>query len=231
MTGDFGTTLAVARPVASTPSSQLGATIVYSDTYNVQGESNWRPFVEQMRDAGVEVFEFIGEPENLANLQAAMETVGFFPELIILQTNFYDERYIGLAGDIAQNIYIRSAYTPYELADDNPATADYLELMERYNPGGKIAQLGHAGHLGVPALRPGGDGVWLRPHAGRASWSRRPPSPSGPAAGCTRSRTRPSNIPPDCGLMIARDAGRASSTTRSSRRRTRASSTATPTTS
>lgn len=141
MTSTFGATITV-RDQTVQAVEQLGDSVVYSGTYNPLGESNWRPFVEQMRDAGVRVFEFIGEPENLANLQSAMETVGYFPDVTIQQTNFYDRRFIELAGDIAQNTYIRSAYHPYELADENPATADYLELMERYNPDGKVALLG-----------------------------------------------------------------------------------------
>jgi hypothetical protein len=61
---------------------------------------------------------------------------------MIQQTNFYDETLVENSGSIAQNVYVRTSYTPLELADENQATADYLELMERYNPGGKVAQLG-----------------------------------------------------------------------------------------
>ena len=96
-----------------------------------------------MRDAGVEVFEFVGEPEYFSALQEAMAPVGFYPEVIMVQTNMYDTALPRASSATApENTYIRTAYTPFELADENPATADYLELMERYNPGGKVAQLG-----------------------------------------------------------------------------------------
>ena len=50
----------------STPPRQLGYTVVYSEEYNPGGESNWRPFVEGMRDADVQVLEFVGEPTFFA---------------------------------------------------------------------------------------------------------------------------------------------------------------------
>jgi hypothetical protein len=61
---------------------------------------------------------------------------------MMLQANFYDQPFVETAGDIAQNSHVRIQYTPFELADQNQATADYLRLIEEYNPGGKVAQLG-----------------------------------------------------------------------------------------
>jgi hypothetical protein len=141
MTGNFGPVLDTRDQVLRV-ATDLGFQQVFSQEYNSGGESNWRPFVEGMRDAGVEVFEFVGEPEYFSALQEAMAQVGFYPEVIMVNTNMYDTRYLDLVGDSTRNTLIRTAYTPFELADENPATADYLELMERYNPNGKLAQLG-----------------------------------------------------------------------------------------
>jgi ABC-type branched-subunit amino acid transport system substrate-binding protein len=141
MTGNFGPVLDTRDQVLRV-ATDLGFQQVFSQEYNSGGESNWRPFVEGMRDAGVEVFEFVGEPEYFSALQEAMAQVGFYPEVIMVNTNMYDTRYLELVGDSTRNTLIRTAYTPFELADENPATADYLELMERYNPSGKLAQLG-----------------------------------------------------------------------------------------
>ena len=41
--------------------------------------------------------------------------------------------------------YMRSAFPTFDMADEAPAMADYLELMERYNPEGKTAMLGMQG--------------------------------------------------------------------------------------
>jgi Periplasmic binding protein len=141
MTGNVGATLSTRDQVLDAV-TQLGFQTVFNQEYSSGGESNWRPFVEGMRDAGVEVFEWVGEPEYLSAIQEAMALVGFYPEVIMVNTNLYDTRYLETVGNNTQNTLIRTAYTPFELADENPATADYLELMERYNPDGKLAQLG-----------------------------------------------------------------------------------------
>ncbi len=40
-----------------------------------------------------EILEFIGEPENLTGLTQAMDTAGWYPELIMVSPNFYDSKY------------------------------------------------------------------------------------------------------------------------------------------
>jgi ABC-type branched-subunit amino acid transport system substrate-binding protein len=120
----------------------LGYDVTYYQEYSSAGENPWRNFVAQMRDADVGILEFIGQPLNLVELNKAMDIEGWYPEAVVLQTNFYDENYVAEAGDISGNALIRSAYHPLEMAEDNKATQDYLDLMERYNPSGKIALLG-----------------------------------------------------------------------------------------
>jgi hypothetical protein len=141
ITSSFGSVLLV-RDISVDAVTQLGYTEVYREEYNSAGESNWRPFVEGMQAAGVEILEFIGEPTFFSQVLEAMEVVGYRPEIMLVNANFYDSLFQETAGDIAENTLIRIQFTPFELADQNPATADYLELMERYNPDGKVALLG-----------------------------------------------------------------------------------------
>ncbi|MDX6233387.1 MAG: hypothetical protein QOH68_2406 [Nocardioidaceae bacterium] len=141
ITSSFGSVLLV-RDVAVQAAEASGFTSVYTREYNSAGESNWRPFVEELQANGVEVLEFVGEPTFFGQLLEAMEAVGFHPELTIQNANFYDTNYLETSGAISDGVHIRTQFTPFELADDNPATADYLDLMERYNPGGKVALLG-----------------------------------------------------------------------------------------
>jgi hypothetical protein len=141
VTSSFGSVLAVRDDTVAAAES-LGYTEVYRDEYNSAGEPNWRPFVDEMQAADVQVLEFVGEPTFFGQLLLAMEEAGYRPQVMLQQTNFYDETFIENSGAIADNVYVRTSYTPLELAEENPATSDYLELMERYNPGGKVAQLG-----------------------------------------------------------------------------------------
>ena len=119
---------------------QNDATIVYEQTYNVLGEANWAPFANAIKDAGVTWLNFVGEGENLAALQQAMSEIDYAPEVTLQDANFYDQAYLDAAGDAAEGTSIRNAFVPFEEADSNPATAQYIELVEAID--GKVALLG-----------------------------------------------------------------------------------------
>lgn len=144
ITSSFGPVL-LTRDIAVEAAEAAGFTAVYAREYNSAGESSWRPFVEEMRAAGVKILEFVGEPTFYGQLLEAMEAVGFHPELTLLNANFYDFAFLDERGAIARGSMVRTQFTPFELAEQNPATADYLELMERYNPEGRVALLGAQG--------------------------------------------------------------------------------------
>jgi ABC-type branched-subunit amino acid transport system substrate-binding protein len=120
-----------------------GYDVVFDEQYRPLGETGWRSFVQQMRDADVQTFEMIGEPENMVALQSAMQTEGWYPRFTFLQSNFLDQKYADEgAATVSEGTYIRSFFPTFNMADEVPAMADYLELMERYNPEGKVAMLG-----------------------------------------------------------------------------------------
>jgi len=121
---------------------QTGFELVYQVDYQTQGETGWANFVREMQEKDVKVLEFIGQPQNLVSLTQEMELAGWRPDVILLSGNFYDALYLEAGGDIAGNIFVQSSFWPMEAAAENKATQDYLDLMERYNPGGKTALLG-----------------------------------------------------------------------------------------
>jgi hypothetical protein len=122
----------------------LGMEVVYQYDYQTQGETGWPNFVREMRDADVKILEFIGQPQNLIELTDQMEIAGWYPETILLSANFYDDLY-RQGATTEPNLFIQSVFHPLEQAADNKATQDYLDLMEQYNPDGKIALLGMQG--------------------------------------------------------------------------------------
>jgi len=123
----------------------LGFEVGYSVDYQTQGETGWANFVRDMQQQDIRILEFIGQPQNLIELTTAMETAGWHPDAILLSGNFYDDLYRQGATNSTENLYIQSSFVPFEMADDNKATQDYLDLMEQYNPAGKIAGLGVQG--------------------------------------------------------------------------------------
>jgi hypothetical protein len=144
MTAGLPATLVV-RDSYLVGAAQFGLEEVFNIEYNANCEPDWRPFVEAMREANVEVFQFVGEPECFTALEKAMDTVGWYPTYTLLEANFYDTKYVAEAGPYAVDTYVRSQIFPFELAAENKATQDYLDLMARYNPDGKVAALGAQG--------------------------------------------------------------------------------------
>lgn len=120
----------------------LGYTVDYDILYAPQGETGWANFVADMQEKDIRILEYVGQPSDFVELTKAMDTAGWEPDVVLLSTNFYDANYAELAGAIAPNLYIQSQFHPFELAADNKATQDYLDLMEQYNPDGKVAGLG-----------------------------------------------------------------------------------------
>ena len=124
---------------------QLGGNIVYNGVYGAGGEDNWSPFVSAMRQSEVNILTYIGEPLNMVALLKQMEQDEFYPEYILIDSNGYDEKLIAEARTALKNVYVRTIYHPKELAADNPPTQAYLDLLEQYNPGARVAQLGQQG--------------------------------------------------------------------------------------
>ena len=74
-----------------------------------------------------------------------MDIAGWHPDVILLSGNFYDDLYAQGARPPSSNLFIQSVFHPFEMAEENKATQDYLDLMEQYNPDGKVALLGQQG--------------------------------------------------------------------------------------
>ena len=135
---DFGTLNLIADRTQEAY-EQLGATVVSVQTYNVTGEANWAPFAQRLKDEGVEWLNFVGEGEYLAQLQQAMAEIGYDP-IVAQDTNFYDQAYVEATGPAGDGTFVRAAFAPLEEAEDNPATQQYVDLVEAID--GKVALLG-----------------------------------------------------------------------------------------
>ena len=144
MTANLPSVLLVRDQLVSVAEAN-GYVVDYSVEYAPIGETGWDNFAKEIKDKGIKILEYVGQPADLKLLNQAFKTAGYYPDVVLLSTNFYDSTYAAEAGTIAGNIFIQSAYYPLELAADNKATQDYLDLMDQYNPDGKIALLGTQG--------------------------------------------------------------------------------------
>jgi ABC-type branched-subunit amino acid transport system substrate-binding protein len=137
--GDLETTIVVKdRMVAAL--EPLGFEFVHEAGYNILGEANWAPFAGALQEDGVEWLMMVGEGENLSLLLQAMDEIGYRPEVISMEANFYDQVWVDAAGPSADGVFVRTGLTPFEEADQNPATQQYLDLVNAID--GKVASLG-----------------------------------------------------------------------------------------
>ena len=119
---------------------QIGYTVVNQTSYNVLGEANWAPLAQGLANDGVQVLNFVGEPENLSQLLQSAAEIDYHPDVVIETTNFYDQSFIDSAGDAAEGVLVQNSFVPFEEAADNPATQQYLDIVDAVD--GKVAQLG-----------------------------------------------------------------------------------------
>jgi ABC-type branched-subunit amino acid transport system substrate-binding protein len=143
MYGDFLTTKVVADGLKASMEAVGGYVVTDMIPYNAGGESNWAPFAQTLADKEIGAMVFVGSPNNLIPLYKSMREVGYVPELVFNDANFYDETMIAEGNaENTEGFVVRTAYAPFEEADQFPGMRSYLDMMEQHNPEGKIAGLG-----------------------------------------------------------------------------------------
>src|SRR6476661_6921617 len=140
LTGDVDTTKIVARQ-ADEAAQSLGWKKVYDDVYPATGASDWTPYAQKLKDNGTKSLIWVGEPENLAKLLQALSDIGYQLDFIRTDANHYDQKLIDTAGSAVKNVYVRSAFAPFETAKPGSPTQQYLDAFDKYLPNGKAKAL------------------------------------------------------------------------------------------
>jgi ABC-type branched-subunit amino acid transport system substrate-binding protein len=140
--GDFATTTIVKDETKAVMAEVGGYDVKLELPYNIAGESNWAPFAQQLKDSNITFLSFVGAPSTLLPFARAMREIGYVPEVVLLEANFYDDAMVaeGQAA-ITDGFFVRTAYTPFQ-ETDSPGIASYLGMMDTYKPDGKKAGLG-----------------------------------------------------------------------------------------
>ena len=143
MYGDFQTTKVVADQLKATMDAVGGFTVTDTIPYSPAGEANWAPFAQRLKDNNIRSLFYVGAPANLVLLYKAMNEVGYIPELVLNDANFYDDTMITEGNaELTEGFKVRTAYAPFQEAADFPGMQAYLDMMQEYEPDGKIAGLG-----------------------------------------------------------------------------------------
>jgi ABC-type branched-subunit amino acid transport system substrate-binding protein len=146
--GDIAATKVTAQQAEEAVKS-LGDKVVYNDLYPAAGPPSWASYATAIKEKGVKGLIWSGEPSFLGKLVQALSDINYKPDWIETQANHYDQVLIESAGASLGNekVYVRSAFWPFEKADQNPATKKYLDLFEQYKPDGK-----NRTYLGLQAM-------------------------------------------------------------------------------
>lgn len=123
---------------------QLGFDFTYVQDTNLP-ETNWAPLVLAMKNKNVQFVNFTATYEEIVPMQKEMAQQGFKPAVIELESNYYDVKYPEMAGDVADGTLVRITIWPFEEADLNPATKQFIDIVHKYVPGGEPTLLGVQG--------------------------------------------------------------------------------------
>lgn len=168
--------------------------------YNIQGEPDWKPFAQKLKDCGAEVVYFTGSPyPNFENFLEAANQLDYKP-IYVTDANFYDQQFSSWNKDgLGDNTYVREAFYPLEEADKVPAVKQFLDIVQ--GNGGDVNQLGEqaasAFLLWATAAKECGSQLTracvLDKIRGITDWT----------AGGLHAPTNPaSNLPPKCGVTL-----------------------------
>src|ERR1044072_5445888 len=82
-------------------------------------EFNYSPYVQQMKDKGIQYVQMIGATAQFVRLAQAMQQQGFEPAGFSLAPTAYPRDYVQSGGDAVEGTTIFINFTPFEEAASN----------------------------------------------------------------------------------------------------------------
>jgi hypothetical protein len=121
-----------------------GGKVVYTAEYNATGQVNWAPYVEAMKNAGVQMLFLNDTIPTSVGLDQAMSTAGWYPKVQISPPQDYDTSFLTTGASVAKNYYVYMPSEPLEAASAIPAVSQYETIVQKYVP---TAHLGFFGEM------------------------------------------------------------------------------------
>lgn len=98
-------------------------------------EFNYAPYVQQLKDKGVEVVFWTGAYQQSVRLRQAMDQQGYEPKLYLRDPTDYTPAYVEEGGDAVDGTVVFANFTPFEEASSNKELALYLGWLDQVKPG------------------------------------------------------------------------------------------------
>jgi ABC-type branched-subunit amino acid transport system substrate-binding protein len=114
-------------------SEKNGWNNVYTEGIDVS-EFNYAPYVQEMKDLGVKLVQYVGPYQNTVKLQQAMQQGGLDPEVYLQDATIYDPRYVEQAGSAGDGSFV---YMNNQMFDrvNIPEMALYQQWLQQVKPG------------------------------------------------------------------------------------------------
>ncbi len=105
-------------------------------------EFNYSPYVQQMKDKGVEYVQMIGATAQFVRLAQAMQQQGFHPEVFMLDPTAYNRDFVQSGGDAVEGTTVFINFTPFEEAGSNKELQLYTSWLQQVKPGAEPSFFG-----------------------------------------------------------------------------------------
>lgn len=98
-------------------------------------EFNYAPYVQQMKDKGIEYVQMIASTEQFVRLAQAMQQQGFEPDVFMLDPTAYNNNYVEQGGETVEGTTVFVNFTPFEEAASNQELQLYTSWLQQVKPG------------------------------------------------------------------------------------------------
>ena len=97
-------------------------------------EFNYAPYVQQLKDRGIEVVFWTGAYQQSVRLRQAMDQQGYRPTLYMRDATDYNPDYVRQGGSAVDGTVVYLSFTPFEESGSNKELATYLSWLQQVRP-------------------------------------------------------------------------------------------------
>lgn len=121
--------------------ASLGYDFIYQQAIGLS-ETNYSPFVQQMKSKGVRYVTFVGAYQQAASLAKTMRQQGFTPDVYAPTVTSYTPEYIKFGGAAVEGSYVAVSPSLIEEIAGNRELQLYAQFLQQVDPGAMPTGIG-----------------------------------------------------------------------------------------
>jgi ABC-type branched-subunit amino acid transport system substrate-binding protein len=112
----------------------MGYNFVYKAEVQVL-EGNYSPYVQAMKDKGVQLVNMVADYQSVIRVQKSMEQAGWFPKVRLWDSVIYSQNYLTTGGSAVNGGLVFLNTAMFEEVANNPEMQLYEQWLQRTAPG------------------------------------------------------------------------------------------------